>query len=880
MRWFDRLQMRVRLLVARRSAGADLNEELRFHVERQIEENCAAGMSAEEARYAALREFGNPALLREQTRATWSWNWLESLGRDVRIAGRTLHRTPGFAAIAILVMALGIGANIALFTVVRSVLLKPLPFSDPDRLMMVYESKVGDENPEDNVVAPGVFAPWRDGNHSFSSLALYGDAEMSLSGTGGQLPEMLHGEQCSWNLLSTLGVKPAMGRDFNSSDDRHDASGTVLLSWGLWKRRFGADPGIVNQTIHLDGQPYTVIGVMPAWFAFPDPAAQLWTPAYKYTPADRMQSLGAHQFRVVGRLLPGATRTQAAADLALISMRLHDAHRDNPFVGKSANVHPLMDDMVGDLRRPLFVLLAATGCVLLIACLNVANLLLARTAARRRELAIRAAMGGGWLRLLRERLVECFLLCACGGAAGLAMAEGMLQWLVDTRKGMVRVEDIHIDAVEVAFTIGLTAVCAVLAAAVSSLKAPDQGLLATLQDAARTAGAGRARATLHKTMLAVQVGLTVVLLVAAGLLMKSYQRLRSSNLGCITDNVLTMRLDLFGARYGKPAQVANLYSALIDRVRALPGVEAAGYVLAVPGQGYWTDDGFSVVEHPPLPQGVAQYALDRWADPGYFAAMDIPMLRGRTFDSGKRLDRANEIVISGSFAKQYFSNEDPIGKHLHVDERTVEIVGIVGDTRYDLADDPKPMMYYSIYSGMVNGTELVVRSSYDVQQLALPVQRVVAELDPGLPVSDVLTMDQLLGKSTVDQSFNATLLAGFASLSLILAVSGLFGVLSYIVAQRTGEIGIRLALGARREQVLRQMLGDGLRPAIFGLAAGLAASAGVTRLIETMLFKTEPLDPWVFGAVAAVLILTATLACLAPAWRASRLNPMQALRTE
>ncbi|MGB6726620.1 MAG: FtsX-like permease family protein, partial [Terracidiphilus sp.] len=406
------------------------------------------------------------------------------------------------------------------------------------------------------------------------------------------------------------------------------------------------------------------------------------------------------------------------------------------------------------------------------------------------------------------------------------------------------------------------------------------GLLATLQDAARTAGAGRARATLHKTMLAVQVGLTVVLLVAAGLLMKSYQRLRSSNLGCITDNVLTMRLDLFGARYGKPAQVANLYSALIDRVRALPGVEAAGYVLAVPGQGYWTDDGFSVVEHPPLPQGVAQYALDRWADPGYFAAMDIPMLRGRTFDSGKRLDRANEIVISGSFAKQYFSNEDPIGKHLHVDERTVEIVGIVGDTRYDLADDPKPMMYYSIYSGMVNGTELVVRSSYDVQQLALPVQRVVAELDPGLPVSDVLTMDQLLGKSTVDQSFNATLLAGFASLSLILAVSGLFGVLSYIVAQRTGEIGIRLALGARREQVLRQMLGDGLRPAIFGLAAGLAASAGVTRLIETMLFKTEPLDPWVFGAVAAVLILTATLACLAPAWRASRLNPMQALRTE
>jgi hypothetical protein len=340
------------MLFARQSASAALNEELRFHLERQIDENVAAGMSPEEARYAALRMFGNPALMRDQTRATWSWNWLESLGRDLRIAVRTLVRTPVFAAIAIGVMALGIGATVAQFTVVRSVLLKPLPFQDPDRLTAVFESQVTDESLKDNVVAPGSFAEWRERNHSFASLALYGEAEMGLSGSGGQLPELLHGEQCTWNLLSTLGVKPALGRDFTQSDDRPSANGVVILSWGLWKRRFGADPGIVNQTIRMNGQTYSVIGVMPAWFAFPTPAVQLWTPAYKYTPADRMQSLGAHQFFVVGRLMPGATLAQAGADLAhVLRQMLGDGLRPAIFglvigLAASAGVTRLIEAML------------------------------------------------------------------------------------------------------------------------------------------------------------------------------------------------------------------------------------------------------------------------------------------------------------------------------------------------------------------------------------------------------------------------------------------------------------------------------------------------------------------------------------------------------
>jgi predicted permease len=344
-----------------------------------------------------------------------------------------------------------------------------------------------------------------------------------------------------------------------------------------------------------------------------------------------------------------------------------------------------------------------------------------------------------------------------------------------------------------------------------------------------------------------------------------------------------MRLDLFGRRYGKPAQLVNFYTTLLEQVRAVPGVEAAGFVQAVPGQGYWGDNGFTIAEHPPLPQAQAQYAIFRYADPGYFAAMRIPILRGRSFQPDLKLDQAREVVVSKAFADTYFPGENPLGKHLRSGVTDVyTIVGVVGDTRYAVSEDPRPMQYYPLFegAGVENNGTLVIRSSHDVEQLALPVQRIVQELDHDLPVSDVLTMDQLLGKSTLDTSFDATLLTAFAALSLLLAGVGLFGVLSYIVAQRTSEIGIRMALGAQREQVLWQVLLEGLRPALFGLAFGLAASVGAARLIRSMLYGTRPLDPAVFAAVAVALLLVAGLACMVPAWQASRLDPMRALRTE
>ncbi|WP_251106665.1 ABC transporter permease [Alloacidobacterium dinghuense] len=883
MRWLQNLMMSFQMLFRRGKEGARLNDELQFHLEQQIAENVAAGMSEEEARHAAMRSFGNPTALRDETRGTWNWSWLESLFRDARIASRTLLRTPSFAVVATLVMALGIGANVALFTIVRSVLLKPLPFKDPSQLLRLYEHSAFGDFPY-NQSAGGVYAEWKKQSKSFSDVAILGYAGHNLSGSGGQLPENVRAATFSHDFLPTLGIQPAIGRNFSAADDQPSANATVILSWGLWKRRFGGNPAILGQTILLTAKPYTIIGVMPAWFALPNQAVQLWAPLYHEEKPQLMQAIDDHDFRVIGRLKPGVTQTQAVTDLSLITRRIHDEHRDLPFVSDGANARPLLESIVGDMKRPLYVLLAATGCVLLIACLNVANLLVARSAARRKELAVRTALGGSRLRLLREHLMESFLLSAAGGLIGCVLAYAVLQWLMNVRQDMTRAEAIHMDGVVVAFTLGVIVLCAMFAGLISAASSKGDQVLAVLQDSSRSHSAGSSRASLRKVLLSLELGLTVVLLIGAGLLLKSYAKLRSANLGCITQNVLTTYFDLPEARYTQMTQRVNFFETLLSRVRNLPGVRAAGLVFpVVPGDGYGGDHGFTIAEHPPLPLGKGTFAIHRWADPGYFAAIGIPLLRGRTFDENQLPGHATQVMISEAFARQYFPGEDPIGKHLKTDsdKHAYEVIGIVGDTRFEIPEPPRPMMYYALYAADdMNGAALVVRSNYDVTQLALPIQRIVQELDRDLPLSDILTMDQVIGRNTMDESFNAALLLAFAMLSMVLAAVGLFGVLSYVVAQRTTEIGIRMALGAQREEVMRLMLRDGLRPALVGLIFGLLASAGVTRLIASMLYGTSPFDPAVFVLVALMLLLVAAAACALPAWRASHLDPMQALRTE
>jgi putative ABC transport system permease protein len=873
---------RIRLLFRRGKAGAQLDDELQFHLDRQIAENVAAGMEPDEARYAALSSLGNPALLREQVHDTWSWNGLESFVRDLGYGLRTLRRTPGFALIAVLVIGFGIGANVALFTVVRSVLLKPLPFQDPSRLMRLYESDADGKFPHNNS-AGGVYAEWKKLNHSFTGMALCGYAGYNLSSAGDKLPEVVRAATFSGDLLPTLGVAPALGRNFTASDDQPSANGTVLLSWGLWKRRFGGNPAIINQTVYLDAKPYTVVGVMPEWFAFPEAAIQLWTPTYYKESPNLMKALDDHEFRVVGRLKPGVTPAQAVNELSVITRRIHNQHLDNPFVSIGANIGPLLGSIVERVETPLYVLLAATGCLLLIACLNVANLLVARAAARRKELAIRTSLGGSRLRLLRQHLMESLLLSVVGGALGFLLALGALQWFINTRRDMARAESIGSDWVVVAFAAGLVILCALFAGMVSAVSVRGNQALASLQESSRGQTAGSARVRLRALLLSLEVSLTVVLLIGAGLLMRSYARLRSTDLGCLTENVLKMDVNLPQARYKQSAQVVDFLQTLLDRVRNLPDVQAAGYVFpVVPGDGYGGDNGFVIAERPPLPQGKMQYATHRWIDPGYFAAIGIPILRGRTFGSNQQPGHGTEVIISDFFARKFFPGEDPIGKHLKaMGKASFEIVGVVGDTRIGIGDPIEPMMYFPLYATAdMNGASLVVRSDRDVTQLAMPIQHLVAQMDRDLPVSDVLTMDQAVGRNTLDASFNATLLVAFAVISLLLAAVGLFGVLSYIVAQRTSEIGIRIALGAQRENVLRLMMADGLRPALIGLVLGLTASAATARLIESMLYETKPFDAGVFVSVTAVLLVVAAVACMVPAWRASRLDPMQALRTE
>jgi predicted permease len=808
--------------------------------------------------------------------------WLEALWRDVRIGARTLLRSPGFAVTAILVMALGIGANVALFTLVRSVLLRPLPFAEQSRLVRIFEAQ-SDGSYQDNIVAGGSFAIWKEHARSFTGLSIMDEMSYNLAGAGSQLPEVVRAETASWNLFPLLGVRPAVGRFFTAADDQPGANATVVLTWGLWKRRFGSDPGIVGKNILVDDKSYTVVGILPAWFAWPDAKVQLWTPLYHEKSPALMRLFEAHNFDVVGRLRPGVTVQQASAELNAQQREIRREHPDGP-VNDAVNLRSLVDADTYEIKTGLYALLGATGCLLLIACLNIANLLVARSASRTKEAAIRTALGGNRWRLIREQVVESTLLSTAGGMLGLAMAGGILHWLIGTRDDIPRADAIHMDGVVMLFALAAILGCGLLAGLIPALTSRDTRVLTALQESSRSYSGGRGRARLRQILLALEVGLTVVLLIGAGLLLRSYQQLRSANLGFAQHNVLTMEVNLPKNSYPTADRRLGFDEQLLSRVRALPGVEAAGLATIIPGEGRRRDEVFTISEHPPLPRGQVLDALTRFADPGYFNAMQIPLLEGRIFDTSERLDHAAVVLVNRELVREYFPNEDPIGRHVVVDGvfpgESLRIVGVVGDTRDEITHDPYPVLYYPLLSGDQRGMTLVVRSTRDPAGIALSVQKAIAALDPQLPVANVLTMEQVLGESTLDARFDATLLLAFAALSLLLAMVGLFGVLSFMVAQRTTEIGVRIALGASRQNILGQMLRDGLRPAVWGLVVGLGASAGVTRLIQSLLFGTKPLDVEVFALVSGTLLFVAALACLLPAWRASRLDPMQALRTE
>jgi predicted permease len=867
----------------RRRGDAELMAEMEGYMAEEIAENVARGIPEEEARRRARIKFGNPGAVRE---TLWQQNTvtiIDNLWRDLRYATRTLTRTPGFATIAILVMALGIGANVALFTVVRSVLLNPLPFPAPNQLVALYAKA---DTGKGGSVAAGDFYDWQSESHSFEQMAIWRWTGYNMAGDRGELPEFLQAVTCSWNLFSTLGGEPALGRTFVSTDDADAATPTVILSWSFFKRRFNANSSIIGKTIRLNAEPYTVVGVLPQWFSYPDPKIQLWVPYHKGISTVILHSHYSHTSQVIARLRAGVSLSRATQEVSAIQHGI--------FTRLGSDATPavvslsLVDDVVGDAKAPLYILMVAVLCLLLIACLNLSNLLVARAVARRKEMAMRSALGGSRMRLIGPQITESVLICLAGGVLGIVLAGAAVRWLTTYWLDLPRADAIHIDAAVLAYAVGITFLAGILSGVLPALLFTGAKVLTAMQDSTRTLGASASKASLRKGLLIVELALTVVLLVGAGLLFKSFLQLGSVDLGCTTRNVLTMRYFLRGESYSKPEQIVSFQTQLLERVRHLPGVAAAGLTSVVPGDGFYGDTTFSIPEHPSRPAEKHDSALFRTADPVYFQAMEIPLVEGRFFTSSERLNNSNFVIISQKLAREFFPNEDPLGKHLTVSwlspsPENFEIIGVVGDTRYQLNEPVRSMMWFPILSGIPGttaDTALVVRSATDPEALGIPIQKTIAGIDPDLPVSNVLTMQQVIGKSTANSSFEASLLGAFATLSLLLAAVGLFGVLSYLVAQRTGEIGIRIALGAQREQVLRLMLVDGLLPAVIGLAIGLCLSAVVTREIQSLLYGTRPLDPTVFGLVSLVLLLVAGAACVFPAWRASRLDPMQALRTE
>lgn len=795
-----------------------------------------------------------------------------AVSHDFRYALRVMRLNPGFTCGIALVLALGIGANTAIFTVVNAVLLQPLQYRAPDRLVRLYEySPLG--SALYNVVSPANFIDWEREAHSFAEMAAYSTETFNLAGSGGSLPERLQGVICAYRLFSTLGVQPALGRAFVPEDDRPEAERVVILSHNLWQRRFGGSAAIVGELVRLDGNGYRVVGVAPPGFDYPDAEAQFWTPLWRNRPARDRLSRGNHRYDVVARLKPGVTVEQAQGELDGIAKRIKREHPAD-VTGNGASVALLSDRLVVRVRALLLVLLGAVGCVLLIACVNVTNLLLARAISRRREVAIRLALGAGRTRLVRQFLIESTVLSALGAALGLLFAYTGVKLLTVVESGLPRLAAVRLSTPVYLFTLAvamLTGIAVGLAPAFSSL---EGGL-------GRLTVAGRTRRRLSNALVAAEVALSLILLIGAGLLLKSFGRLRAVDPGFAPERLLTMRFSLPEAQYKTPAARTAFFENLLARVRALPGVTAAGMIQVLPATGHAWDNTFSIEGHAPLPPGQFLDALFRVADPGYFQAMGIPLKRGRFFAPSERLDTAKQAIISESMAKEFFRGEDPLGRRLKIDGPGLyEIVGVVGDVRSEMAQEPEPTMYVPLLKGAFNMAALVVRTVNDPNGLALPVQKEIAQLDPDLPVARVLTMEQVLARGYSQRTFSLTLISLFATLATALAAIGLYGLLAYSIRQRTGELGIRMALGATPSRVVGMTLTQGLKPALLGLIVGLSAAAGVTRVLESLLFDVKSLDGEVFGLVAVLLFVIAGAACLIPARRAARIDPAVALRTE
>ncbi|HKP88121.1 MAG TPA: ABC transporter permease [Blastocatellia bacterium] len=802
---------------------------------------------------------------------------MENLLKDVRYGIRMLTRNLGFTVVAVMTLALGIGANAAIFSVVNAVLLRPLPYADPDRLMIIRETKLP-QFPEFSV-SPGNFLDWQKQNTVFERLVSISGGAFNLIGTGE--PERLQGLRVTDGFFATLGAQPQIGREFLPEEDQPGHGNVVILSHGLWQRRFGGDENILNQTMTLNGQSYTVVGVMPATFRFGGRSTDLWTPM-AFT-AQQAQSHGGHYLQTIGRLKPDATLEQARTEMSAIADRLAEQYPDAN-AGWNVKIMPMLEYSVRSIKPALIILLYAVAFVLLIACANVANLLLARAASRQKEVAIRTALGAGRWRIIRQLLTESVLLSLAGGVAGLLLAMwGMSLLLSLAPENLPRVRDVSLDGRVLAFTAAITLLTGLSFGLVPALQASKPNLNETLKDAGRGSTEGGHRHLVRSVLVVLEVATALMLLVGAGLMIKSFMRLQQVDPGFNPNNALTVGVSLPQRKYPEDDQKSAFYTQLIERLSALPGAQAVGASHVLP----FSDDyvlGFLIEGRPPYPDGEDPSTNYYAVSADYFRAMGIPLIRGRLFTEHDNKKSPRVAIINETMAKKFFPDEDPIGKRIHVTNGPVvyrEIVGIVGDVKhYDLETEAPPQTYEPYLQQPFSFMTLVVRTAGDSRNLSAAIRSEVLNIDKEQPVSSIKALDQLVSDSISEQRFAMLLLGVFAAVAMLLAAVGIYGVMSYAVTQRTHEIGIRMALGAGQRDVLKLIVGHGMLLTLIGVALGLFVSFLGTRVMTAMLFGVSATDLTTFAVFAVSLTAVALLACAVPARRALKVDPMVALRYE
>jgi putative ABC transport system permease protein len=801
---------------------------------------------------------------------------MENFIQDLRYGVRVLLKSPGFTAIAVIALALGIGANTAVFSVVNAVLLKPLPYKDSDRLVLMFGASL-ESGLVRGSVSPPDFLDYREQNTTLERLAAVAGASFSL--TGGAEPERIQSARVSEGFFEALGIDPLYGRTFTSEEEQAGRDQVAILSNGLWQRRFGGDPNIAGQTITLNDKSYTIVGIMPSGFQYPG-NAELWVPFAFNTPQTSVRRF--HYLRPVGRLKPGVSLQQAQADFTSVARRLAgqypDSNRDY-----GAGIVSMTERVVGDMRQPLWILSGAVGFVLLIACANVANLLLARASARQKEIAIRSALGASRGRVTRQLLTESLLLSILGGASGLLVAWWGVQGLVALSSDNIpRVKEIGIDGRVLGFTILVSIATGIIFGLIPAIQAARTDLNETLKEGGRSAATTLGQ-WVRRALVVFEVAIALFVLIGAGLMIKSFMRLSEVDPGFKPDNVLTMQVALTQGKYPEATRRVDFFRQLIHRLEALPGVQAVGTISQLPMSGQNNDTRFSI-EGKPDDRNNPTYANSRVTSPDYFKALGIPLLKGRYFSEADSETAPKVVIISDGFAKEFFPDEDPIGQHIAIDngdEWKGEIVGVVGDIRHSgLAVDPWREMYVNQYQAPLGETNLVVRAGSDPTRLTGAIKGELQAMDKDVPLYTVRTMEKLVSESVAQPRFRTLLLTIFAAVALVLAAVGIYGVMSYYVTQRTHEIGIRMALGASSKDVMRLVVGQGMALAIAGVAVGLVGAFLLTRLMASLLYQISASDPATFAAISITLTAVALLASYLPARRATKVDPMVALRYE